>query len=94
MKATRIARPALPGPLLLFIALLAMAGLAGSPVAAQTPFPAFMPMADTPSGIVVDKIGNVFVSVRAGGRGIIWKYTPDGIGSFLADLGAAVIYGC
>ena len=50
-------------------------------------------MADTPSGVAVDKPGNVYVSVRENGRGVIWKYTTDGTRSFFADIGQATIYG-
>jgi sugar lactone lactonase YvrE len=50
-------------------------------------------MIDTPSGVAVDKTGNVYVSLREGTRGVIRKYTPDGIESFSADIGEAVIYG-
>jgi sugar lactone lactonase YvrE len=70
-----------------------MAGSVGSPVAAHAQFPAFIPMLDTPSGVAVDKTGNVYVSLREGTRGVIRKYTPDGIESFSADIGEAVIYG-
>ncbi len=78
---------------MLAVALLAMAGLAGLPATAHAQFPAFIPVADTPSGVAVDKTGNVYVSVREGVRGVIWKYTPDGMASFFADIGQAVIYG-
>ena len=78
---------------MLSVALFAMAGLAGLPATAHAEFPAFIPTADTPSGVAVDKTGDVYVSVREGVRGVIWKYTPDGMRSFFADVGQAVIYG-
>lgn len=81
------------GATLLLVALLAMAGLVASPVAAHAQFPPFIPMLDTPSGVIVDKTGNVYVSIREGTRGVIRKYTPDGVGSFFADVGEAVVYG-
>jgi sugar lactone lactonase YvrE len=80
-------------PLLLYAALLAMAGLAGAPAAAHAQFPVWIPMANTPSGIAVDKPGNVYVSVREGDRGVIWKFTPNGTPSFFKDIGQATIYG-
>ena len=46
-----------------------------------------------PSRVAVDKPGNVYVSVREGDRGVIWKYTPDGTPSFFKDIGQATIYG-
>jgi len=77
----------------LAVVLFVGSGMAGRPAAAPGEFPAFIPMAYQPSGVAVDKVGNVYVSTREGGRGIIWKYAPDGIPSFFADIGQAVIYG-
>jgi sugar lactone lactonase YvrE len=79
--------------LFLAVTVITGAGLAGRTAPAAGEFPAFIPMSYTPSGVAVDKVGNVYVSTREGGRGIIWKYTPDGIPTFVADLGQAVIYG-
>jgi sugar lactone lactonase YvrE len=85
------------GAVLASVALLAMAGLAGAPVADHPGFPAViqMPAGDTPSGVAVDKPGNVYVSVREPDtRNVIWKYTPDGKRSFVANMGyGAVVYG-
>jgi hypothetical protein len=77
MRATAVPRLAHRGAMLVSIALLAVAGLVGPAVVAPEQFPAFIPMADTPSGVAVDKTGNVYVSVPESGRGVIWKYTPD-----------------
>jgi sugar lactone lactonase YvrE len=84
------------GAVLVSVALLAMAGLAGAPMAGNEAFPAFIDMyADTPSGVTVDKPGNVYVSVRElSGRNVIWKYTPEGAASFYANMGSnGVVYG-
>ena len=78
---------------LICVALLALTVLTGPPAAARAPFPAFIPIADTPSGVAVNKRGDVYVSVRQGTRGVIWKYTLDGMTKFVADIGEAVIYG-
>ncbi len=61
-------------------------------------FPAFIPMPGVmASGVAVDKVGNVYVSIReiVGGvmSGKIWKYTPDGVQSFFAEIGTGEVYG-
>ena len=84
------------GAVLVSVALLAMAGLAGAPMADHKGFPAYIDMYDdTPSGVTVDKPGNVYVSVReVSGRNVIWKYTPEGTASFYANMGSnGVVYG-
>ena len=92
MKATSTRRFPHRRPML-SVALLAMAGLAGLPATAQGQFPAFIKVANTPSGVAVDKSGDVYVSVRQGDEGVIWKYTRDGVPSTFANVGKAVIYG-
>jgi sugar lactone lactonase YvrE len=70
-------------------------------IAAAVPagiFPAFIPTpAVMASGVAVDKVGNVYVSIRevVGGvmYGKIWKYTPAGEPSLFAEIGAGEIYG-
>ncbi len=59
-----------------------------------TEFPAFIPFAISPEGVAVDKIGNVYVSVRdLDGHGKIWRYSPAGEQSFFADIGEAMAGG-
>ena len=88
--------------MLLPIGLFAVALQAGGTIAAAEAarFPAFIPMNGlnvTPSGLAVDKVGNVYVSIREGvgvGQvGKIWKYTPAGEQSLFAEIGNAEIYG-
>jgi sugar lactone lactonase YvrE len=60
-----------------------------SPIQAQdneTTFPSYIPIAGQPEGVTVDKIGNVYVSVRAS-TDQIWKLSPSGVRTLLADLG-------
>lgn len=87
MKARPIPRPTWR----LFIAIAVLAAL---PAAALAQFPAFIPMPGvTPEGVAVDKPGNVYVSVREGTQGSIWKYERDGGTSLVATLGTGTIGG-
>jgi sugar lactone lactonase YvrE len=62
-------------------------------------FPAFIPLSGvTPSGLAVDRVGNVYVSIREvrtdGQHGLIWRFTPSGAGpSLVAEIGMGEIYG-
>ena len=60
-----------------------------SPIQAQgneAPFPSFIPFEGQPEGVAVDKVGNVFVSVRASSDQV-WELSPSGVRTLLADLG-------
>jgi hypothetical protein len=52
MNAPVVSRLAHRGSMLLAVALLAMTGLAGAPVAGPPGFPVWIPMANTPSAVV------------------------------------------
>jgi len=52
-------------------------------------FPGFTPFAASAEGVAVDKIGNVYFSIRDGVRGKILKFTPAGMQSLFADVGEA-----
>jgi sugar lactone lactonase YvrE len=62
-------------------------------------FPTFIPISGvTPSGLAVDKVGNVYVSIREvradGQHGLIWRFSPCGEGpSLFAEIGRGEIYG-
>lgn len=58
-------------------------------------FPAFTRIADvTPSGVAVDRAGNVYISVRQGQAGLIWKFNPAGERTdYVANVGTGTIYG-
>ena len=60
-----------------------------SPIQAQgneAPFPSFIPFEGQPEGVAVDKVGNVFVSLRASSDQV-WELSPSGVRTLLADLG-------
>jgi sugar lactone lactonase YvrE len=69
-------------------------GGAGLAIAAPpvSSFPAFVPLASS-EGVAVDKVGNVYVSIREGGHGKILRFGPTGQGSLFADLGLGDVGG-
>lgn len=77
--------------LVLFLAVASTLIYPSSRVIAKGPhvadFPNFIPSTFEVEGVAVDKAGNVYVSFQQGEYGTIWKYSPDGEESFLADLG-------
>jgi hypothetical protein len=87
--------------MLLPIVLLTFAAHNGGTTAAAPAgiFPAFIPMPGVmASGVAVDKVGNVYVSIRESIGGVmygkIWKFTPSGDGpSLFAEIGPGEIYG-
>lgn len=99
MSTTSIRRLAMRGTVLLSVVLLATAALAGPPAAASAQFPAFIPMPPgiTVSGVAVDKVGHVYVSIREPVGGVpfgkIWRFTPDGEQSLYAEVAKGEIYG-
>jgi sugar lactone lactonase YvrE len=50
-------------------------------------FPGFTQTAGVPEGVVVDRVGNVYVSMAAGTSDQVWKFSPSGAGTLLSDLG-------
>ena len=57
-------------------------------------FPSFTPMPGvTPEGVAVDRIGQVYVSVRDGDQGWIWRFSATGEGGPFLHLGTASIGG-
>jgi sugar lactone lactonase YvrE len=61
----------------------------GSTAAAGPPeFPDFSPMDHGPEGVVVDNVGNVYVSVGVPGAVEIWRFSPTGEPDVLASMPA------
>lgn len=56
-------------------------------------FPDFTPSTFAMEGVAVDKVGNVFVTVREAEQAKIYKFTPSGSPSLYADVGKAMIGG-
>lgn len=76
----------------LALATLAAAGILLNPLSAMPQhaglFPGFLPLTGTPpEGVAVDKVGNVYVSIAATESDQIWKFSPEGSPSILADFG-------
>jgi sugar lactone lactonase YvrE len=60
-----------------------------SPIQVQSneaTFPGFIPFEGQAEGVAADKVGNVFVSVRASSDQV-WKFSSSGVSTLLADLG-------
>jgi sugar lactone lactonase YvrE len=88
------------GWMLLPVVVLTLAAHYGGTTAAAPAgiFPDFIPMPGVmASGVAVDKIGNVYVSIRESIDGVmygkIWKYTPTGEQSLFAEIATGEIYG-
>jgi sugar lactone lactonase YvrE len=86
--------------MLLPLVVLMLAAQNGGTAAAAPAgmFPDFIPMPGVmASGVAVDKVGNVYVSVRESVGGVmygkIWKYTPAGEQSLFAEIATGEIYG-
>ncbi len=75
------------------VAALVILSAVGAAQPGQGRFPAFIPIVGSPEGVAVDRVGHVYVSVREGERGAIWKFTRDGYGARLANLGVGMIGG-
>ncbi|HYN02979.1 MAG TPA: hypothetical protein VE359_11075 [Vicinamibacteria bacterium] len=75
--------------------LIGGAGLvnAAPPVSSFPAFIALTPGSQQAEGVAVDKVGNVYVSVREGGRGKILRFSPTGQGSLFVDLGPGDVGG-
>ena len=57
-------------------------------------FPGFIPMPGvTAEGVAFDKAGGLYVSVRDGMRGLIWKYWRTGEPALVAEIGPGLIGG-
>ncbi|MFO7692323.1 MAG: SMP-30/gluconolactonase/LRE family protein [Vicinamibacterales bacterium] len=51
-------------------------------------FPAFTPLPGyVAEGVAVDKVGQVYVSLRDGDQGRVWRFSPSGEPAFFATLG-------
>jgi sugar lactone lactonase YvrE len=79
--------------------LVPAAGSARGAAHGHGTFPSFIPFdaskAEFPEGVAVDKVGNVYVSIRqvptgpvAGLSDQIWKFSPSGAKTVLADFGS------
>ncbi len=77
----------------LVVAVFACPGATPADRSPVAEFPAFIPFPVSTEGVAVDKFGNVYVSVRDGNRGKIWKFTPPGEQSVFADIGVAMAAG-
>jgi len=69
------------------IALTLTLTVFGSAQVTSGGFPGFTPTAGVPEGVAVDRVGNVYVSVRAATSDQVWKFSPSGVGTMLSDLG-------
>jgi sugar lactone lactonase YvrE len=76
--------------------LFALVLLAGAAASAPPPpqLPIFTPMPGlVPEGVAVDKTGTVYVSVREGALGSIWRFVSGREGSWFADVGLGEVGG-
>ena len=86
-----------------FVACALLLPAVGNAQGAGT-FPSFIPFSlaqfEFPEGVAVDKVGNVYVSIRQSPFGPlplsdqIWKFSPSGAKTMLADFGPPGGGGC
>jgi sugar lactone lactonase YvrE len=90
MTAWRIPTQVRRGPTLVAAALVAWSGLFYPPLRAHPTFPGFTPISNTPSGVAMDKAGDLYVSVR---NAVIYGLAAAADGDVYAAMATGVDQG-